>query len=251
MYIRSYISAVFNEGVENKLIKVEDVTVAYNGHKIIENINLELKPGLHIVLGKNGSGKSTLLRTIAGLIKPMKGRVFINGRDVHKTPRKEAVKLVGYAWQNPYAGFVETTVKDELEFTSKVTGVSLNNEIVEILVPKYLMNRNPFTLSGGEAKKVSMASILALDQPVWLLDEPFDYLDSDGVESVIKVINYGIEKNKTIVVASANLAYLHMLDADQVLVLSRGEVVFRGLINDLNNSVLRDLGIPSKIMMCG
>ncbi|MEM4762439.1 MAG: ABC transporter ATP-binding protein [Desulfurococcaceae archaeon] len=233
------------------MIKVEDVTVTYNGHKIIENINLELKPGLHIVLGKNGSGKSTLLRTIAGLIKPMKGRVFINGRDVHKTPRKEAVKLVGYAWQNPYAGFVETTVKDELEFTSKVTGVSLNNEIVEILVPKYLMNRNPFTLSGGEAKKVSMASILALDQPVWLLDEPFDYLDSDGVESVIKVINYGIEKNKTIVVASANLAYLHMLDADQVLVLSRGEVVFRGLINDLNNSVLRDLGIPSKIMMCG
>jgi energy-coupling factor transport system ATP-binding protein len=233
------------------LILVEDVTLAYNGQTVIRDINLEFKPGLHIVLGRNGSGKSTLLKTIAGLLKPLKGRVLISGRDIHRLPRKEAVKLVGYTWQNPYAGFVETTVRDELEFTSRVSGVPLKQEIVELLVPRSLMNKNPFNLSGGEAKRVSIASILAIDQPVWLLDEPFDYLDAEGVESLIKIINYGLTENKTIIIASANLAYLHMLEGSQVLVLSSGEIVFRGSLRDLNNSSLKEHGIPTRILMCG
>ncbi len=233
------------------MILVEDVTIAYNGQTVIRDINLEFKPGLHIVLGRNGSGKSTLLKTIAGLLKPLKGRVLISGRDIHRLPRKEAVKLVGYTWQNPYAGFVETTVRDELEFTSRVSGVPLKQEIVELLVPRSLMNKNPFNLSGGEAKRVSIASILAIDQPVWLLDEPFDYLDAEGVESLIKIINYGLTENKTIIIASANLAYLHMLEGSQVLVLSSGEIVFRGSLRDLNNSSLKEHGIPTRILMCG
>jgi energy-coupling factor transport system ATP-binding protein len=233
------------------LILVEDVTIAYNGQTVIRDVNLEFKPGLHIVLGRNGSGKSTLLKTIAGLLKPLKGRVLISGRDIHRLPRKEAVKLVGYTWQNPYAGFVETTVRDELEFTSRVSGVPLKQEIVELLVPRSLMNKNPFNLSGGEAKRVSIASILAIDQPVWLLDEPFDYLDAEGVESLIKIINYGLTENKTIIIASANLAYLHMLEGSQVLVLSSGEIVFRGSLRDLNNSSLKEHGIPTRILMCG
>lgn len=233
------------------MILVEDVTIAYNGQTVIRDVNLEFKPGLHIVLGRNGSGKSTLLKTIAGLLKPLKGRVLISGRDIHRLPRKEAVKLVGYTWQNPYAGFVETTVRDELEFTSRVSGVPLKQEIVELLVPRSLMNKNPFNLSGGEAKRVSIASILAIDQPVWLLDEPFDYLDAEGVESLIKIINYGLTENKTIIIASANLAYLHMLEGSQVLVLSSGEIVFRGSLRDLNNSSLKEHGIPTRILMCG
>jgi energy-coupling factor transport system ATP-binding protein len=119
------------------------------------------------------------------------------GRDVHRISRREAVKLVGYAWQNPYAGFVEATVADELEFTSKVVGVELKREIVDLLVPRHLLDRNPFTLSGGEAKRVSIASVLAVDQPVWLLDEPFDYMDCEGVRSLAKVINYGVEKGQS------------------------------------------------------
>jgi ABC-type cobalt transport system, ATPase component len=233
------------------LILVEDVTVAYNGQTVIRDIHLEFKPGLHIVLGRNGSGKSTLLKTIAGLLKPLKGRVLISGRDIHRLPRKEAVKLVGYTWQNPYAGFVETTVRDELEFTSRVSGVPLNREIVELLVPRSLMNKNPFNLSGGEAKRVSIASILAIDQPVWLLDEPFDYLDAEGVESLIKIINYGLTKNKAIIVASANLAYLHMLEGSQVVVLSSGEIVFKGSLRDLDDSSLNEHGIPTRILICG
>jgi len=233
------------------LIIVESLGVKYEEIAVLKNINLEINPGLHLVLGKNGSGKTTLLKTIAGLVKPSSGKVLIFGKDVHKLLRREAVKLVGYVWQNPYAGFLETTVKDEIEFTSKIVGASVNEFIVEILVPKNLMSRSPFTLSGGEAKRVSIASVLAIDQPVWLLDEPFDYLDSDGVEAVTKIIDHGLKKNKIVLVASANAAYLHMLKIDQVVILFNGEIAFKGSIENIDNELLRKFGIPSKAMICG
>lgn len=251
MYFRRSTSAVLSKRVEIELIEVKHLSVKLGGRLVLSSINVEFRPGLHTILGRNGSGKSTLLRTIAGLVKPSGGKVLVLGRDIHRVPRKEAVKLVGYTWQNPYAGFIETTVRDELEFSSKVVGTTLDREVVEILVPGELMDRNPFTLSGGEAKRVSMASILALDQPVWLLDEPFEQLDSEGVESVIRVINYGLQKGKTVVVASANLAYFHALRVSQVVILHRGEIALRGSVNDLNSTLLRGLGIPPRDLLCG
>jgi energy-coupling factor transport system ATP-binding protein len=251
MYFRCFTSDILNERAEDILIVVEDISVIYAGNEVLKNISLTINRGLHLLIGKNGSGKSTLLKTIAGIVKPSRGRVTVFDRDIHKLSRREAVKLVGYVWQNPYAGFLEVSVKDELEFSERIAGSSLNWEIVEILIPKNLFNRSPFTLSGGEAKRVSIASILALDQPVWLLDEPFDYLDSEGVEAVLKVIEYGLEKRKVIVVASANTAYFHMLRVDSVFLLYNGEMVFEGKIEDLNNYLLKKFGVPSKAMMCG
>lgn len=233
------------------MIVVENVTAAYGSRVVLRDINLNLEPGLTLILGKNGSGKSTLLKTVAGLLKPLKGRVLVLGRDVHKLSRREAVGLVGYVWQNPYAGFVEATVRDELEFTSRITGTPLNHEIIEILVPGHLMDRNPFTLSGGEAKRVSVASVLALDQPVWLVDEPFNYLDSDGVEAFLKVMKYGLSKGKVVVVASASVAYLHMLRTNRVVVLLNGEKVFEGDPSSVSDEMVCKYGIPCRVMMCG
>jgi len=233
------------------LILVENVTVVLGGHEVLRDVTLTLNRGLHVIIGRNGSGKSTLLKTIAGLIKPSRGRVLVLGEDIHKIPRKRGVRLVGYVWQNPYAGFVEATVRGELEFTEKVAGVSLNEEVVRILVPRHLLDRSPFTLSGGEARRVAMASILALDQPVWLLDEPFDYLDSDGVRAVVKLINYGLERGKTIVVATANVGYLHLLRPSRTLVLSKGVIVYDGDLDSLIPEILEEHGIPSTQQICG
>lgn len=251
MRTRDYSDFIPNERAENILIVVEHLSVEYRDLAVLKDIDLEINPGLHLILGKNGSGKTTLLKAIAGLIKPTKGRVLVFGKDIHKLSRREAAKLVGYVWQNPYAGFLETTVRDEIDFTSKIIGAPINKFIVETLVPRNLMDRNPFTLSGGEAKRVSMASILALDQPIWLLDEPFDYLDSSGVEAVVKIVDHGLKKRKTILIASANAAYLHMFKIDQVIVLFNGVVAFKGSVDSLDNETLKRFGIPSKVMICG
>jgi len=233
------------------MIVVEGLKILYGDFEVLKGLDLSLGPGLHLLLGRNGSGKTSLLKAIAGLLRPSKGRVLVMGRDVHRISRKEAVKLVGYAWQNPYAGFVEATVADELEFTSRVAGVELNREIVELLVPKHLLGRNPFTLSGGEAKRVSIASVLAVDQPVWLFDEPFDYMDCEGVKAIVRVINYGVEKGKAIVLASASTSYVHMLRVSQVVVLSDGVVAFKGSPSELCDEVLERAGVPTRSMLCG
>ncbi|MEM1916823.1 MAG: ABC transporter ATP-binding protein, partial [Ignisphaera sp.] len=183
------------------MIEVRNIVVEFSGKTILKNISLDISKGLHLLLGRNGSGKTTLLKTISALVKPTQGFVKVYGKDIHKLSRKEIAKLVGYVWQNPYAGFVEASVEDEIRFSSRVLGVDLNMDIVEMLVPRHIIDRDPFTLSGGEAKRVSIASVLAIDQPVWLLDEPFDYLDSEGVEAVVNVVKYGLERGKTIVIA--------------------------------------------------
>jgi len=251
MFYRCTSSFILNEEAGIKVIRVEDVTVELGGLVVLRDIYLNLEPGLHVVLGRNGSGKSTLLKTMAGLVKPVKGRVLVRGINVHSLPRREAVKLIGYTWQNPYAGFVEATVKDELEFTKRIAGVDLQRDIIDQLIPQRLLDRNPFTLSGGEAKRVSIAMILAIDQPIWLLDEPFDYLDSSGVEVVVKLITRGVERGKVVVIASANTAYLHLLKPHSVIILSKGVVTFEGDPEDLSPSVLEEHGVPSRQLMCG
>ncbi|MEM0040371.1 MAG: ATP-binding cassette domain-containing protein, partial [Thermofilum sp.] len=122
------------------------------------------------MLGCNGSGKTSMLKTIAGLIKPLEGKVLVGGIEPYNAKRREVAKLIGLTWQDPYYGFIEPTVRDEIYLIVKQTGVKPSEEIVRRLVPDYLMERDPFTLSGGEAKRVSIASVLIADQPVWLLD---------------------------------------------------------------------------------
>ncbi|MCS7139111.1 MAG: energy-coupling factor ABC transporter ATP-binding protein [Candidatus Nezhaarchaeota archaeon] len=233
------------------MIAVENLTVAYGDVIVLKDVSFTLNSGVHVLLGRNGSGKSTLLKTIAGLVRPSKGNVFALSREVHKLPRREAVKLIGYVWQNPYAGFVEATVKEELELSSKLVGAKLNYEIIDILVSKRLLDRNPLNLSGGEAKRVALAMVLALDQPIWLLDEPFEYLDISGIEAVVKVINYGLSKGKLVLIASAHTSYLHMLKLDQSLILSDGRIVFKGPANIVDEDMLKRFEVPSRAMICG
>ncbi|MEM0380506.1 MAG: energy-coupling factor ABC transporter ATP-binding protein [Desulfurococcaceae archaeon] len=231
------------------MIIVEKLNVEFNGYIVLKNIDIVFDKGLHVIMGRNGSGKTTLLKTIAGIIKPSSGRVIVFNKDIHRIPRSEAVKLVGYVWQNPYAGFIEATVFDEINFTAKLIHTSLNKEIVEKLVPKHLLYRNPYTLSGGEAKRVSIASILSIDQPVWLFDEPFDYLDNDGVSIVKKLIEYGLERGKIVIIASANPSYLHLFKPVNILVLFNGEIVLK--TSSLNEADLGKYGVPSREIVCG
>ncbi|MEM1672872.1 MAG: energy-coupling factor ABC transporter ATP-binding protein [Archaeoglobaceae archaeon] len=221
------------------MISIDNLSVEKDSKTILNNINITFTTGIHFVLGRNGSGKTTLLKVIAGVVKPSKGNVYVFGKNIHKLPRKEAVKLVGYAWQNPYAGFLEPTVEGEFTLTEKISKSEVDWSIIRILVPTEYLNRNPFTLSGGEAKRVATAIALSLNQPVWLLDEPFDFLDKDGVEAVLKLLEVAKERKKVVVVATSNLAYLHLLEPVSVTVIDGGKIV-----KELNN-------LPDRWLMCG
>jgi len=231
------------------LVELRNVFVRFNGKPVLRGINASFERGVHAVLGRNGAGKTTMLRAIAGLLK-FDGEIMINGKSTRSMSRKELSRLVGYCWQNPYYGFIEATVEDEVKAILEILSVSGDWAVTEILVPLDLMGRDPFTLSGGEAKRVSIASILVADQPVWLLDEPFAYLDRDGVEAVASLIDYGRKRGKTIIVTLHEPFYAELVKPDTYLAISDGVVVARGSWAELSDETLEKVGLVSRGVIC-
>ncbi|MFZ8783511.1 MAG: ABC transporter ATP-binding protein, partial [Desulfurococcaceae archaeon] len=168
-------------------VELSGVWVYYGSRSALRGVSAKFTPGVHVVLGRNGAGKTTLLRAIARLVE-FRGGITVLGRSVRELRRREIARLVGYCWQNPYYGFIEASVRDELRAVLESLRVPGDWRVVEILVPEELLERDPSTLSGGEAKRVSLASVLVADQPVWLLDEPFTFLDESGVEALVELV---------------------------------------------------------------
>lgn len=230
---------------------VENVNVDYYGKAVLKNISISLPKGIHILLGSSGSGKTTLLKTIAGLVKPKEGRVLVKGIDVSRTSRRVVSSLVAYTWQNPYYGFTSASVRDEISFILKNTGRVGDWSIVERLVPRELMDRDPFTLSGGEARRVSIASVLVADQDVWLLDEPFNDLDADGVDAMTDLIIYGKSRGKTIIISSNSTVFPNKLDLSKAIVLSEGRLTYYGDYVNLDLEILGKGKVLHRGIYCG
>ncbi|MEM1628366.1 MAG: ABC transporter ATP-binding protein [Desulfurococcaceae archaeon] len=230
-------------------IEIADLNVHRNGYKILDNINIVFESGVHVILGRNGAGKTTFLRAIAGLV-PFQGEIKINGMSIRGLKRKELSRLIGYVWQNPYYGFIESSVRDEIEVILRNLGLNGDMYIVEKLVPRHLMNRDPSSLSGGEARRVSIASILVADQPIWLLDEPLSNLDKKGVEDLIDVIRYGRNRGKVILIALHEIYHAYMIGPDTYVVLDSGKLVTSGKWGEIDDHVLTKVGIVSRTELC-
>jgi len=230
-------------------VELRNVWVYYGDKCVLRDISVRFSKGVHVVLGRNGAGKTTLLRAIAGLVD-FKGEIIVLGKSIKKLRRKELARLVGYCWQNPYYGFIEATVKDEINTILESLGTQGDWEIVKLLVPESLINRDPFTLSGGEAKRVSVASILVADQHVWLLDEPFTFLDKSGIEAVLKLVEYGRNRNKIIIVALHELFYASLLKPDTYVLLDSGVLVSSGVWSNLSDDILEKAGILPRSALC-
>lgn len=226
------------------------VTVRLRGRLVLDSVSGVFEPGVHVLLGRNGAGKTTMLRAAAGLVD-FEGDVLVDGRSVRGMSRRELARTVGYCWQNPYHGFLEQTVREEVELILRNLGVEGDWRVVEMLVPRELMDRSPFTLSGGEAKRVSMASVLVADQPVWLLDEPFSFLDRDGVSAVAELVEYGRRRGKTILVALHDAVYASLLKPDTYAILSGGRLVSSGSWSSLREETLAEAGVAGLGDVCG
>jgi energy-coupling factor transport system ATP-binding protein len=230
-------------------VELWNVVVRLGGRDVLKGVTASFEPGVHVVLGRNGAGKTTLLRAIAGLVK-FDGEVRVLGKSVRGLGRRELARLVAYCWQNPYYGFIEATVEDEVRAILRILGVEGDWRVAELLVPKELMGRDPATLSGGEAKRVSMASMLVADQPVWLLDEPFTYLDMEGVEAVAKLIEYARKKGKTVIVTLHEVFYASLVKPDTFIALDSGAVVASGRWSELSDKTLNSIGLVPRGALC-
>jgi len=231
------------------LIEVENLCFAYpNGKDVLHNVYLKVQDGEFIaVMGENGAGKTTLIRHFNGLLKPSKGRVLVDGIDTKKSSVASLARIVGLVFQNPDHQLFCETVKDEVAFSLKNFGYP--EEIVERRVRGILetldltsyMDSSPFMLSGGERKRVALASVLVWNPKHVVLDEPTigqDYQQKDRLRNFILQLN---TQGKTVIVVTHDVEFIAECKP-RVVVLSRGRIVGDGPAVD----ILTDESIVNK-----
>ena len=207
-------------------------------HKALKDVNFEIADGEFVgIIGHTGSGKSTLIQVISGLLKGASGQVLVDGVDYlsKKADRRQLRRTVGVVFQYPeYQLFEETVEKDvaygprkmgvpESELQSRVR-VALEHVGIDYELDK---DTSPFSLSGGQKRKVAIAGVLAMEPSILIMDEPIAGLDPMGRESFMQLTKNLNEVGITILMISHNMDNLAEY-AGRVLVMNQGELVMNG-----------------------
>lgn len=219
---------------------LEAVTYRYEAITALDQISLAIPQGRRVaLLGANGSGKSTLLRLLDGLYFAQSGSVSFCGSVL--TPALletdafsfDFRRRVGLVFQNPDVQLFNPTVFDELAFAplqlrwTRDQIMARVNATLEQMEIAHLRDRPPHRLSGGEKKRVALASVLVLDPEVLLLDEPTAALDPRSQSQVIDLLIGWGDGSKTVITATHDLGLVEDI-ADHCFVLQAGKVVAEG-----------------------
>jgi cobalt/nickel transport system ATP-binding protein len=244
------------------LIETRDLTYVYPKSVTgLEKVNFIAPRNSRIaVIGANGAGKSTLFKHFNGILKPTSGSVLVRGEPITKENIREVRKFVGVVFQNADDQIFSPTVEQDVAFGP--TNLGLDEETVHHRVQEALRmvgmedraERVPHHLSGGEKKRVAIAGIIAMEPQVLVLDEPTAGLDPQGVADLIGFIN-SLSRNygMTVIFSSHEVSLIPEI-ADYVYVMSRGQVVAAGSIEeifarqDLLNSVRLDVPLLPKLI---
>lgn len=251
-------------GIRFKEVSHEYPSYSKTMYKAIQNISLEIKANDEFIalVGHTGSGKSTLAKHMNALIFPTSGTVEIFGHDVtHKRDKKikynDLRKKVGLVFQFPEYQLFEETVEKDIMFgplnfkvpEEEARTLALTSLNMVGLNETYL-KRNPFNLSGGEKKRVSIAGILALDPEILVLDEPTSGLDPSGKHTLMNLfreIHETTGKTVVIITHDMDLVYEYF---NRVIVLKDGELSFDGTPDSLFRSDIIEnnhLDLPNTI----
>lgn len=229
------------------LYELKDVSYSYLDKYIaLKNVSMNIGEGERLaLLGANGSGKSTLLMLLAGLFFPNKGILnFMGGalnEDKFLDPAFQKLfrSRVGIVFQNPDIQLFNSNVKDEILFGLLQLGLpedEINRRLedsISLMAIKHLEDRHPQYLSIGEKKRVAIASVLAMEPDIFLLDEPTAGLDPRTTRHLIDTINKLSEKGRTIITATQDIHIVSEI-AGRAIVLSEEKTLVKdGGVHDV------------------
>ena len=235
-------------------LKLENVNYKYplEEKNTLQNINIEIKKGeFWAVIGKNGSGKTTFCNMLRRFVPDfykgeLTGKITLEDKELKNYSQKELVQKIGFVFQNPFTQIsgVKDTVFEEIAYGLENLGlekeeiISRVEEILKLLEIEKLRDRNPYDLSGGQKQRVALASIIAMNPDILVIDEPTSQLDPKGTEDIFKIINLMANEGKTIILVEHKLELIAEY-AENILVLDEGEVILSGKAKEvLNNKIL-------------
>ena len=248
-------------------LKLENVNYKYplEEKNTLQNINIEIKKGeFWAVIGKNGSGKTTLCNILRRFVPDfykgeLTGKITLEGKELKDYSQKEIVQKIGFVFQNPFTQIsgVKNTVFEEIAYglenlgIERETIISEVEKILKLLEIEKLRDKNPYNLSGGQNQRVALASIIAMDPDILVIDEPTSQLDPKGTEDIFKIINLMANEGKTIILVEHKLELIAEY-AENILVLDEGEIILSGKANEvLNNKILleKEIGMTQYSML--
>ncbi|MEM1565803.1 MAG: ATP-binding cassette domain-containing protein [Candidatus Bathyarchaeia archaeon] len=217
------------------MIEVQDVYFTYpSGVEALKGVSLTIRDGEFVaIMGENGAGKTTLVKHFNGLLKPTKGRVLVDGVETTKVSVATLARKVGFVFQNPDHQLFCETVEEEIAFALKNFGFS--QDVIEkrvewalnLLGLSQYRKTSPFMLSGGERKRVALASVLAWDPKILILDEPTigqDYQQKEKLRQFILQMN---AQEKTVIVVTHDVEFVAECNP-RVVLMRGGKIVADG-----------------------
>lgn len=197
------------------MIKLDDICFAYDSTPVLKHFSTEVANGEFVVIkGDNGCGKSTLLNIINALEFAEIGTYTFDGTVIDKKAMKNEQfakafhQKIGYVFQNTDAQLFCSSVYDEIAFAPRQMQLDEAeiakrvDDMLKLTGTEYLKERAPFHLSMGEKKKVAVASVLAMNPQVLILDEPMNFLDKKSREWLVEFLNQMHSVGKTIIIVS-------------------------------------------------
>jgi len=217
------------------MIDVEEVNFTYpNGVEALKNVSLVIKNGEFIaIMGQNGAGKTTLVKHFNGLLKPSKGTIRVDGVETTKTSVAALARTVGFVFQNPDHQLFSETVEEEIAFALKNFGFEEEalqkrvNWALNLLGLTQYRKTSPFMLSGGERKRVALASVLAWDPQILILDEPTIGQDYQQKEKLRQFIVQMQTQRKTVVIVTHDVEFVAECNP-RVMLMKEGKIVADG-----------------------
>jgi energy-coupling factor transport system ATP-binding protein len=217
------------------MIEVEQLHFTYpNGVEALKGVSLAIKNGEFVaIMGQNGAGKTTLVKHFNGLLKPSKGTVRVDGVETTKTSVAALSRNAGFVFQNPDHQLFSETVEEEIAFALKNFGFeaeAIEKRIdwaLNLLGLTQYRKTSPFLLSGGERKRVALASVLAWNPQMLILDEPTIGQDYRQKEKLRQFIVQMQTQGKTVVIVTHDVEFVAECNP-RVVLMREGTIVADG-----------------------
>lgn len=239
-------------------ITLKNVSYQYplEDKKVVSDFSYQFEQGkVYGLIGENESGKTTLCNIIRGFVPELyrgklDGKVLINNREISTYESGELASIIGYSFQNPFVQIsgVKDTVYEEIAYGMENIGMSREkmiekvDELVKLFHLEELVDKNPYELSGGQKQRVAIASMIALDPEVIIMDEPTSQLDPKSTEDIFEIVNILKKQGKTIILIEHKIDLIAEY-CDLILLMNQGKLVMHGKAEEvLTNSKVLEYG---------
>jgi len=231
--------SVLPESSPSPLFQATDLALGYREPLILKNINFTIEPGEWVaIIGKNGSGKSTLLKALAHIEKEKAGSLTFLCEKLSRWSEKELYEKLGFVFQNPEWQFVTQTVYDEIAFSGKLRHWETSQlkeataQLLKAFRLEHVADHHPFTLSQGQKRRLSVATMLLLEQQALLLDEPTFGQDARTTDELMRELQERKQQGTAIIMVTHDMNIVSRY-AERVLLLAENSLSFNGRPHDL------------------